>query len=70
MLEELGFVEARPSTKKTKNIIEDDILVLVPQQLGSVSKYSSKGIGDEDSFSSDGFERYLAAKKSSKRCSA
>lgn len=63
MLEELGFVESRPSRKKFKDEVEEDILVVVPQQLGSVTKYYSKGIGDEDSFSPNGFDRYLAAKK-------
>lgn len=63
MLEELGFVESRPSRKKLKDEVEEDILVVVPQQLGSVTKYYSKGIGDEDSFSPNGFDRYLAAKK-------
>lgn len=50
MLEELGFVESRPGKKKPRVAIEDDVLVVVPQQLGSVTKYSSKGIGNEDSF--------------------
>ncbi|MFF5995181.1 DEAD/DEAH box helicase family protein [Lysinibacillus sp. KU-BSD001] len=63
LLEELGFVESRPSKKKSKPQVEEDVLVIVPQQLGSVTKYSSKGIGNEDSFSPDGFDRYLAAKK-------
>nr|WP_241747191.1 helicase-related protein [Lysinibacillus sphaericus] len=63
MLEEMGFVEARSSSRKSKIDIDEDILVVVPQQLGSVTKYSSKGIGNEDSFSTDGFDRYLAAKK-------
>lgn len=63
ILEELGFVESRPSRKKLKDEVEEDILVVVPQQLGSVTKYYSKGIGDEDSFSPNGFDRYLAAKK-------
>ncbi len=63
MLEELGFVESRTSKKKLKDKVEEDILVVVPQHLGSVTKYYSKGIGDEDSFSPDGFDRYLAAKK-------
>ncbi|WP_400243207.1 DEAD/DEAH box helicase [Niallia sp. JL1B1071] len=63
MLEELGFVESRPGKKKPKVDIEEDVLVIAPQQLGSVTKYSSKGIGNEDSFSPDGFDRYLAAKK-------
>lgn len=63
MLEELGFVESRPGKKKSQLPFEEDVLVLVPQQLGSVTKYSSKGIGNEDSFSPDGFDRYLAAKK-------
>lgn len=63
MLEELGFVESRTSKKKPRIAIEEEVLVVVPQQLGSVTKYSSKGIGNEDSFSPDGFDRYLAAKK-------
>ncbi len=63
MLEEMGFVESRSSSRKSKIDIDEDILVVVPQQLGSVTKYSSKGIGNEDSFSTDGFDRYLAAKK-------
>ncbi|MGE7942229.1 DEAD/DEAH box helicase family protein [Lysinibacillus xylanilyticus] len=63
MLEEMGFVEARSSSRKSKIDIDEDILVVVPQQLGSVTKYSSKGIGNEDSFSTDGFDRYLVAKK-------
>lgn len=63
MLEELGFLESRPSRKKPKDEVEEDILVVVPQQLGSVTKYYSKGIGDEDSFSTNGFDRYIAAKK-------
>lgn len=61
--EELGFVESRPGKKKSKDSIDEEILILVPQQLGSVTKYASKGIGEEDSFSPDGFDRYLAAKK-------
>lgn len=63
MLEELGFVEARPSSKKGKVDIDEDLLIVVSQLLGSVSKYFSKGIGEEDSVSTDGFKRYLVAKR-------
>lgn len=57
--DELGFVEKKPSPNK-KNI-ENDFEPIMDIRVGKVLRYSSQGIGKEESFTSDGYNAYKNA---------
>ncbi|PAD85454.1 hypothetical protein CHH55_23250 [Niallia circulans] len=57
--DELGFVEKVPNYNKGNNSSDMEFDTIV--NFGRVSQYKSGGLGKQDSFSADGYDKYLEA---------